>query len=106
MLAIAINNVGQAVGYTGGGAGVVPTPNAFLYNGTVQYLTSLIPAGSGLFPIDANGINDSGQIVGDAFGNGPDNQYAYLMTPVPEPSCLAALALGVVGLALRGRRRV
>ena len=60
--------------------------NGFLYsNGTIQMLTSLIPTATGWTNLNATGINDQGQIVGQGTING--QQHAFLMTPsVPEPA--------------------
>ena len=62
--------------------------NGFLYsNGTIQMLTSLIPTATGWTNLNATGINDQGQIVGQGTING--QQHAFLMTPgVPEPGRL------------------
>jgi len=90
--------------------------NVFLENGSRLYLdvgshpeyatpecdnlNDLILAGSGWTLVDAYGINEAGQIVG--WGLNPDGyQRGYLLTPIPEPSAVAVLSLGVVGLLLR-----
>jgi probable HAF family extracellular repeat protein len=47
-------------------------------------LNTLIPSGSGLILMQALGINDSGQIVGDAITSAGD-QHGFLLTPIaPE----------------------
>jgi probable HAF family extracellular repeat protein len=82
LLSAALNNKEQVVG------------NGFLYsNGTIQTLLSLIPAGSGWSNLNATGINDAGQIVGQGTYDG--QQVAFMMTPdaVPEPGTLAIWGL-------------
>jgi len=84
MIAAALNKSGQAVG------------NGFLYsNGAIQTLASLIPSSSGWTNLNAAGINDLGQIVGQATYNG--QQVSFLMTPdaneVPEPAAFAVWGL-------------
>jgi uncharacterized membrane protein len=82
LLSAALNNKEQVVG------------NGFLYsNGTIQTLLSLIPAGSGWSNLNATGINDAVQIVGQGTYDG--QQVAFMMTPdaVPEPGTLAIWGL-------------
>jgi uncharacterized membrane protein len=116
--ATAINNSGQIVGVVDGGGGFLYSggtlthlgfgPNAIndsgqvvggydIYaNGTMTDLNSLIAANSGWTLINAEGINNSGQIVG--YGTNPLGQTdAFLLTLTPEPS---AIALSVVGAAV------
>ena len=52
----------------------------------------------------AMGINDSGQIVGYGLLNGSPR--AFILTPVPEPSALVLLGIGVVGFLARTRHFV
>jgi probable HAF family extracellular repeat protein len=98
--ASAINDSGQVVGdaYTGSGA-----DHAFLYtDGAMADLNSVIAPGWVLE--EATAINDNGQIVG--FGINPSGPTdAFLLTPTPEPSTLALLAGGAIGLAACARRR-
>ncbi len=81
MVATALNDKDQAVG------------NGFLYSdGTIQSLPSLLPTNSGWSNLNATGINNAGQIVGQGQYNGQEQ--AFLMNPdgfqtVPEPSTLA-----------------
>lgn len=87
--------------------------NGFLYgDGTVQTLLNLLPASNGWSSLNATGINDSGQIVGQGTYDG--HQVAFLMTPdaieTPEPGTIALWGLIVAGAAARaatsgGRRR-
>lgn len=84
--------------------------HAFLWqNGALQDLNAMIPAGSGWELVDAEAINDAGQIVGWGLLNGQFPQ-AFILTPqsaVPEPSLWMTMMLGcgLAGAALRRRRR-
>jgi probable HAF family extracellular repeat protein len=90
-----LNDDSEVVGCANTGNGNI---HAFLYgNGVMTDLNSLIPAGSGWTLTDANAINDNGQIVG--YGTNPSGQTdAFLLTPTPEPSTLALLGAGAIGL--------
>ena len=94
-----INDGGQIVGYTEtpSGYGGFYAYHAFIdSDGTMTDLNSLIAANSGWTLINAEGINNSGQIVG--YGTNPSGQTdAFLLTPVPEP---ATDALSVAGAAM------
>jgi probable HAF family extracellular repeat protein len=102
--ATGINDSGKIVGY----ASTSDNPHAFLYSGgSMTDLNSLVDLDSGWTLEQANAINNIGQIVGmgrNAAGQG----FAFLLTPIPEPSTLALLGAGAVGLLLfvwRRRRR-
>ena len=85
---------------------------AFVYTGGAMYnLNTLVsptdPLYGAITLIDAEGINDSGQILANGTLDG--NNRAFLLTPVasveaPERASLALLAVGVVG-AFGARRR-
>lgn len=68
-------------------------------------LNSLIDQDAGWKLSAAFGINDSGQIIGSGKLNGVN--HAFLLTPVPEPSSLAALVagMGCLGALIRRRQR-
>jgi probable HAF family extracellular repeat protein len=85
-IALALNNQGQVVG------------NGFLYSdGQFVSLQSLlsVPLSSQWSNLNATGINDAGQIVGQGLFDGQEQ--AFVMTPdagsVPEPSSIAIFAL-------------
>lgn len=92
----AINDRGQVVGFTYDPAG---HHNALLWeNGTLYDLQTLLDdSGNGWMLRTAYDINNRGQIVG--YGQNParrGQREAFLPDPIPEPSCLCALASGLV----------
>jgi len=100
--ALGINSSGQVVGWAEINGGY---KDAFLdSNGTMTDLNSLIDPASGWILGSANAINDSGQIAGCGYVGG--NDHAFLLTPIPEPSTLALLLAGVVGVLALAWRRV
>ncbi|MEH2289043.1 hypothetical protein [Nostoc sp.] len=103
-----INDFGQVVGNAGYIKGSTITVPFFYSDGKMSNLNDLIPANTGWVLEDANGINNSGQIVGTGTIQDPIRNYpvhAFLLTPVlkptsvPEPSIifgsLIASAFGI-----------
>lgn len=92
-LAADMNNSSNIVGYS---YNSIDNPTAILWkDGSFFDLNNLIQPGSGWLLSTSVAINDSGQIVG--IGSYHGVTAAYLLTPVPEPSSLIALALGFAG---------
>jgi probable HAF family extracellular repeat protein len=96
--ALGLNSLNQVVG------------NGFLYSdGAFASLQSMlpVPAASQWSKLNATGINDAGQIVGQGLING--QEHAFLMTltdnQVPEPSMLLIFALASTGYFLRASAR-
>jgi len=86
-----INSYGQVVGY---GYTSTAAYHAFLYeNGQTIDLNSRIDPASGWVLLEADQINDRGQILGTG------NLGTFLLTQVPEPSSLVLAALGFMLLA-------
>jgi probable HAF family extracellular repeat protein len=89
-----INNTGEAVGYS---MLADSSSVAFLWrDGAMIDLNTLVPGGSGWSLVRANGINDSGQIVGSGYIDGYER--AFLLTPVPEPSSTLWVCIGLLGV--------
>jgi probable HAF family extracellular repeat protein len=101
-----INSAGMIVGFSYVPAGSPVGIHAFLYcNGTLSDLNSQIPSSSGWTLIDAESINDSGQIVGYGLNANGDHD-AFLLTPessLPEPGTAAIAAMGAFLILARRR---
>jgi len=75
-----INNRGVIVGWSTPPHKAVRFPRAFIFsNGKMRDLNELLPPNSGWELLEANGINDAGQIVGE--GRFKGQQRAFLMSP-------------------------
>lgn len=115
--AYGINDSGSIVGYSDLASGAYP--HAFLYSqGVMLDLNSLIPAGSSWQLLEAYGINNAGQIVGEGLWNGQMHAFrleplpggslgAQLVQPVPDPgtASLAGIGLGLILTGVWHRRR-
>ncbi|MEH2285763.1 MAG: DUF3466 family protein [Nostoc sp.] len=105
-----INDFGQVVGNAAYLKGSNVTVPFFYSDGKMSNLNDLIPANSGWLLGSADGINNSGQIVGTGTIQDPERNYpvhAFLLTPVleptsvPEPSIiLASLTASAFGIVL------
>lgn len=72
--------------------------DAFVYlGGSMMDLNKLIPAGSGLTLMQANGINDAGEIVGQAQSNSDGSVHGFLLTPVAPQVTGISPTSGVAG---------
>ena len=78
-LPTAINNGGEVVGASCDNMG---NCRAFLWNKTMLDLNALIPANSTLYPVFAEGINDAGEIVGQAMVKSTGEIHAFVATPI------------------------
>lgn len=110
-VAIALNDAGLVVGssFTAAQAAAgYNSSSATLFEGGQAYDLNALAAGvpAGWTLADANGVNDAGQIVGDAY-DGAGVEHAFLLTPsaVPEPAAVGGVGLAAAGLAARRRRR-
>jgi probable HAF family extracellular repeat protein len=107
--ALDINNLGQVVGVSKAADG----DRAVFWSiteGLLDLNTLLDASGEGWILTKAFAINDRGQIVGygmfdpDGAGPLPAVGRGFLLTPVPEPSTIGFLAVGLILLGIRRRR--
>jgi probable HAF family extracellular repeat protein len=95
--AFGINKNGVVVGQ------VANQPNSMAYHafvfmgGSMMDLNTLIPAGSGLTLYQANGVNDSGEIVGFAQSNSDGSVHGFLLKPVVPQITSISPAAAVAG---------
>jgi len=104
--AYGINDSGAIVGYSWPVNG--DNPHAFLYlNGIMIDLNGLIPGGSGWQLLEAYGINNAGQIVGEGLLNGQPHAFqldpasvgtgfALSLAPIPEPGTVWFAGFGMI----------
>lgn len=84
--AFCINTAGSIVGM----ADTTNGAHAFMYSGgMMRDLNGMIPTNSGWVLIDARGINDTNQIVGNGMTGG--QMHAFLLTPVSAPVQISAM---------------
>ena len=74
-----INNNGQVVGFSFDASGNVR--GVLWQDGMIADFNTLIPASSGLFVLEALGINDRGQVAGFAVVTATGDVHAFLATP-------------------------
>lgn len=100
-----INNSGQVVGTSTIAAG--DFYHAFLFgDGSMLDLNSLVSQGSGWELINAQDINDLGQIVGRGKINGQSHAFLLSPTTVPVPAAAWLLGSGLLGMIGVARRKV
>jgi hypothetical protein len=88
-------------------------------NGAMLDLNALIPSGSGWELLEAYGINDSGEIVGEGLLNGRSHafrldadtgssSFAFDVQPVPEPATapVIGIGLGLLLVCVWGSKRI
>ena len=98
--AFGINSNGVVVGQ------VANQPNSLAYHafvfmgGSMMDLNTLIPAGSGLTLYQANGVNDSGEIVGFAESNSDGSVHGFLLKPVAPQITSISPVSGATGIVV------
>jgi PEP-CTERM motif len=97
---LGLNNEGEAVGFDMDANGNMHGIICNINTGTCVQEDDPNGIGTTTF----NGVNDMGQIVG-FYVNGADNTIGLLADPVPEPSSLALLSAGLIGIAVICFRR-
>ena len=114
--ALGLNNLGQVLGVTGSNSSSWER-DFLVYNsstGLTTHLNDLMPSG---WQVDQATLDDQGRILetGVTYSlSGTASDHSYLLTPdgvpidpvpVPEPTALATIVLGVGGLAIRRWRQ-
>lgn len=79
---VAINNKGQAVGFGNASANGSLSHGLIWEDGEMANINSLISPNSGWFVQQLNGINDRGQIVGQAINSTTGANHALLLDPI------------------------
>jgi probable HAF family extracellular repeat protein len=113
--AYGINDSSTIVGYSWPANS--DNPHAFVYlNGIMMDLNSLVPSGAGWQLLEAYGINNAGQIVGEGLLNGqshafrldpasvPSVRTSFSVTSVPEPGTILPAVFALVLAWIWGRR--
>jgi probable HAF family extracellular repeat protein len=99
---LAVNDSGVVIGSYSDGVNSHP----FVWNSTtgIQDLNGLLApiSGADWTLLTVSDINNHGQIVGQGFHNGVVS--AFLLTPVPEPSALLLMTVGVLVSCMARRR--
>lgn len=93
------NQIGPLNGFGGASATNLPAKNPF---STITLTASLV----GTVNVAWNTVAGSGsELLFFGLSNAPGTSFTIVGAPVPEPTAAALLGLGLVGLALGGRRR-
>lgn len=115
--AYGINDSGSIVGYSWPVSG--DHPHAFVSsNGFMLDLNAVIPSGTGWELLEAYGINNAGEIVGEGLLNGQAHAFrldpqvtsnlarrALVVAPVPEPGTRSLIGIGLGLILVSVRRR-
>ena len=104
----AINNKDEVAGRSFNTfADDAPTGHATIWNHTSAIdLNTFLPADvleAGWVLTNAETINDSGWIIGEAYNSSLGAQHAFVLTPIPEPETYALFLVGLVLIGVLGR---